>query len=85
MRRLACFWALRYLSNGYHRRCYGQLANKVLPILHFHVASVLKCSCFLICCSFVENVIFFLPEISSAFIQLVIIKQLLRNLDNGSV
>ena len=28
---------------------------------------------------------FFLPEISSAFIQLVIIKQLLRNLDNGSV
>ena len=29
--------------------------------------------------------IFFLPEIFSAFIQLVIIKQLLRNLDNGSV
>ena len=30
-------------------------------------------------------IFFFLPEISSAFIQLVIIKQLLRNLDNGSV
>ena len=42
MRRLACFWASRQLSNGYHRLCYGQLANEVFPTLHFDVASVLK-------------------------------------------
>ena len=75
------FGPLRQLSNGYHRLCCGQLANKVLPTLHFDVAkSVAVFSYgygFAVSGFFGKKklrMMFFLPEISSAFIQLVIIK-----------